>query len=104
MTKNEKKRVTDFDVFSQSVDFLLEAVEIQETMKGQMTKTIQNDEENKVFEKPQLKFKDKINNFMTEYSPICLKKYHSTYPTNTQPHPYVNEMKELKLMPWQIEK
>ncbi|ELP85248.1 exosome complex exonuclease RRP6, putative [Entamoeba invadens IP1] len=98
MTVNEKVRPTDDDVVSHVVDFLLEVVELEE-LEGQMRGKI--DTSKSVTNKPQTKFTDKPDNFATTYTPKCLKKYHSDYPVNTVPHPYINEIRNLQLSEWQ---
>ncbi|KAL7716245.1 Exosome component 10 [Entamoeba marina] len=80
MTVNEKVRPADEDVVTHCIDFLLEAVEIEQS----------------AMKKPE--------NFSVSYQPKCLRKYHSTYPTTTQPHPYINEINELVHQPWQLNK
>ncbi|EKE37956.1 hypothetical protein ENUP19_0079G0006 [Entamoeba nuttalli] len=101
LTNNEKERPNDIDVVTHVVDFLLEAVEIEETLE--LTKN-QFDDKPLVINKPQLNFTDKPDNFSVEYKPKCIKKYHSKYPVDAQPHPYINEIHELKQMSWQLEK
>lgn len=100
LTVNEKNRPNDDDVVTHAVDFLLESIEIEETMKG----SVQRPQKQTVtLEKPQTRFTDKPDNFATVYTPVCRKKYHSTYPTDTTPHPYINEIRQLQNMPWQLE-
>ena len=77
LTENEKVRPSDNDVITHVVDFLLEAIEVEEVVQIQSKQ--QQKENHVTITKPQIYFTEKPDNFSSHYKPILKKKYHSQF-------------------------